>query len=124
MMVAEGPAAGLLSAIREAPRALVFLSVPWSCPERNARHAFRAAASRLAEEYPNLGISFFLLDEDYEATLTWLTSLGIPHFGGRYARGAGGILWLERGRAVSAEITANSLGVGGIIARCLWLWRG
>jgi hypothetical protein len=124
MTVAEGSAVELLPTVRDASRALLFLTVPWSCPERNARLVFRAAASRLAEEYLNRGIRFFSMEEDDEATLTWLSSLGIPEFGGGYPRGAGGLLWLERGHAISSEITANSLGIGGIIARCLWLWGG
>jgi hypothetical protein len=122
--VAEGSTADNLPVARAAARALVFLSVPWSSPERNARQAFRAAASLLVEHYADLGIHFFMLDEEDEACQTWLASLGVPHFGGGFARGAGGLFWLEHGRVVSSKITANSLSAGGRIARSVSLWRG
>ena len=112
-----------LSLIQEAPRALVFLTVHWSGPERHARQAFRAASIQLAQVFPHLGIHFFTLDEDDSESLAWLTSLNVPHFGGECPRGAGGLLWLERGLVISSEITANSLGTDGILARTLSLWH-
>jgi hypothetical protein len=120
-MLREGAGEEILTAIREAPRALVFVSVPWSSPERNARQVFRAAAVRLEEEASELGIAFFRLEADEDkASGEWLSSLGLSRF--VYA-GAGSLLWLESGHVRSSEITANSLGVDGVVARSMSLWR-
>src|SRR5262249_26515551 len=53
-VIREGSGDVLVPAICEAGRALVFISVPWSAPERRAREAFRAAATHLAQECPEL----------------------------------------------------------------------
>jgi hypothetical protein len=118
----EGTGADLIAAIREAPRALTFISVPWSMPERRARQVFRVAASRLEEMGPELGIRFFILavDED-EASQHWLASIGLPQFA---SAGAGSIVWSERDRVISSEISASAIGSAGIIARTMSLWRG
>ena len=112
----------MIAAIREAPRALTFVSVPWSMPERHARRVFRAAASRLEEMCPELDIRFFILaaDED-EASQHWLASIGLPQFA---SAGAGSIVWSERDRVISSEITANAIGTAGVVARTMSLWRG
>jgi hypothetical protein len=106
-----------------AARALLFLSVPWSCPERNARQVFRAAVARLEEFHPGLEVRFFQLDEDAEACQEWLSSLNVPQLGGGYPRGAGSLLWLEKGKVVAYEISANSLGDQGIVASSVALWH-
>jgi hypothetical protein len=116
----EGSGADLVVAIRDAPRALVFISVPWSCPERNARQVFRAAVAKLEAEFPDLGTNYFRLDVDEdEISQKWLLSVGCPQF----ARlGAGSLLWLESGQVIFNEISANSLGVKGIVSRSKALW--
>jgi hypothetical protein len=43
MSVRQDTDGSLLPAVKAASRALVFLTVPWSSPERTARVAFRAA---------------------------------------------------------------------------------
>jgi hypothetical protein len=119
----KGSTADQLFLIQESPRALVFLTVAWSGPERHARQAFRIASIRLVKEFADLGIQFITLDEDDNESLAWLTSLKLQHFDSGYPRGAGGLLWLENGRVVSSEISALSLGADGITARTLSLWR-
>jgi hypothetical protein len=112
----------LLPAVRAAPRALAFLPVPWSAPERNARAAFRAAAEQLAAESADLGVECFALDEEAEWCQAWLATLGVPQLGGGYPLGAGSMLWLESGRDVAHEVGGCQLRPGGIVARTLRLW--
>jgi hypothetical protein len=110
----------LVGAIREAPRALVFISVPWSGPERQGRQVFRAAIAILEEKHADLDISFFRLEVDEDETSQqWLTSVGYPHFAGI---GSGSLLWLQSGQVFATEISALSLGVSGIVARSTSLW--
>jgi hypothetical protein len=117
----EGP---LPLVVAAAARALVFLTVPWSVPERHARLAFRAAAEQLASEHAHLGIEFFALDEDATWCQSWLAGLGVRQLGTGYPLGAGSMLWLESGRAVSSEIGGCSLRAGDIVARSVSLWCG
>lgn len=121
-LLREGSGAKLVGAIREVPRALVFISVPWSVPEPHGRQAFRAAVATLEEKHPDLGIEFFRLevDED-EPSQQWLSSVGYPQFAGM---GAGSLLWLQSGQVLATEINANSLGAAVIVARSTSLWRG
>jgi hypothetical protein len=119
-LLREGGGVELVGAIREAPRALVFISVPWSGPERHGRLVFRAAVAILEEKHSDLGIAFFRLevDED-EISQQWLTSVGYPQFAGM---GSGSLLWLESGQVLAAEINALSLGASGIVAGSTSLW--
>ncbi len=120
MLLQEGGGADLVGAIREARRALVFISVPWSGPERHGRQAFRAAATQLAEEHADLGVVCFRLEVDEDTTSQeWLISVGYPQFAGM---GAGSLLWLESGQVLSTEINANSLGARGIVDRTTSQW--
>jgi hypothetical protein len=111
----------IIGAIREAPRALTFVSVPWSVPERHARQAFRAAVSRLEDMCPELDVRFFILggDED-EASRRWLASIGLLQFA---SAGTGSIVWSKRNRVISSEITVNTLGTAGVVARSMSLWQ-
>jgi hypothetical protein len=61
-MLREGTGVDLVGLIREADHAVVFISVPWSGPERHGRQAFYDAAANLAARYPALDIAFFRLD--------------------------------------------------------------
>jgi hypothetical protein len=112
----------IIAAIREAPRALTFVSVTWSVPKRHARLVFRAAVSRLEDVCAELDIRFFILegDED-EASRHWLASIGLPQFANA---GAGSVVWSERNRSISCEISSNALGTAGVVARSMSLWQG
>src|SRR4051794_14748963 len=92
MGVREDKDGSLLPAVNAASRALVFLTVPWSGPERRARVAFRAAAEQLAAESPGLGVECFSLDEDSEWCQAWLATLGVPQLSGGHPIGAGSML--------------------------------
>jgi hypothetical protein len=119
-LLREGGGADLIDSIREAARALVFISVPWSVTERNGRQAFRAAVTQLEEKHRDLGIAYFRLEVDEDETSRqWLSSVGCLQFAGM---GAGSLLWLQSGEVLATEINANALGASGIVARSTSLW--
>ena len=121
-MLREGGGAELVGEIREAKRALVFISVPWSGPERQGRQAFHAAIAKLENKHPGFGIDFFRLEVDGdEASQRWLTSVGHLDFA---IMGAGSLLWLQSGQVLTTEINASSLGATGIVPRTTSLWSG
>jgi hypothetical protein len=108
--------------VNAAARALVFLTVPWSGPERSARLAFRTAAEQLAAEHPGIGVECFVLDEEAGWCQDWLVTLGVPRLGGGHPLGAGSMVWLESGRVVSSEVDGHQLRPGGLVTRTLRLW--
>jgi hypothetical protein len=112
-----------LPAIASASRALVFLTVPWSSPERKARQAFRVAAEKLAAVHPALGVEFFSLDEDSDWCQKWLATVGHPQLGTGYPIGSGSMLWFEQGNVVLVEIGGAGLQSGDVIARSMRLWK-
>ncbi|HTU88863.1 MAG TPA: hypothetical protein VMF69_02090 [Gemmataceae bacterium] len=118
MSIRQGSDETLIAAIHAAPKALVFLSVPWSCPERIARQYFVDAAAQLSEL--SLGVECFLIDEEAEACRTWLSALNLPQVG-KYPLGAGSLLWLEDGRIVTFKVSGQ-IPAGEIITRCKQLW--
>ena len=120
-MFREGSGEELVESIAAAPRAIVFISVPWSIPERHARVAFQSAVAQFENTLSDLAISSFRLevDEDEKAQ-NWLSSVGYLQFA---VHGSGSLLWLESGKVVSSAITANALGAQGIISRTTSLWQ-
>lgn len=119
-MIHEGSGVELVDLICSAKRALVFISVPWSGPERNGRKVFGAAVDRLEPIFRDGDASFFRLDVDEDAvSQQWLSSIGYPGLAGT---GAGSLVWLDAGTVMSSEISANQLGVNGIVERTLTLW--
>ncbi|MCE9551885.1 MAG: hypothetical protein K8T91_00700 [Planctomycetes bacterium] len=119
-MIQEGSGVELVELIRNAKRALVFISVPWSSPERNGRKVFGAAVDRLELVFRDGDASFFRLEVDEDAvSQQWLSWIGYLQLAGM---GAGSLLWLDAGKVMSTEINANQLGVNGIVERTLMLW--
>jgi hypothetical protein len=105
--------------IRSAERALIFVSVPWSGPERKARKIFEEVANQLPWLCPDLRIRFVRLEIDENEKLQdWLISLGYPEF---VMMGAGSLLWLEHGKVVGIEPTANC-GLRRIVEHTMRLW--
>src|SRR5687767_13381052 len=104
MSIREDTDGSIVSAVNSAPRAIVYLTVPWSGFERSARVQFRAAADQLVAEYPGLGVEFFSLNEEADWCQAWVSTFGITGLDGGAPRGAGSILWLESGRVVSSQL--------------------
>jgi hypothetical protein len=69
-----------------------------------------------------MGVECFALDEEAEWCQAWLAGLGLPQLGSGYPLGAGSMVWLESGRAVSHEVGGCALQPGGIVARTRRLW--
>src|SRR5262249_46476074 len=111
----------IIAEIREALRALVYISVGWSGPERLARRIFHEAASRLEESFPELNIHLFHLNvENDRASQEWLFSIRLAEFA---IYGSGSLIWLESGTVMASEVTAN-IGVGRVCDRSTSLWSG
>lgn len=106
-------------AVCTAPRALIYLTVDWSVPERASRRAFLEAVRRLWDEYPALEITFYSLSEEAEAFREFLAS-----HGHKIPRGCGSLIWLEAGRKVDSFVAGRLLGTTGIVSRTLSLWGG
>jgi hypothetical protein len=68
MFVREGGGVELVEEIRAAERAVVLISVPWSGPERVGRVEFLKAAARCGEKCPALGVAWFRLEFDEDAS--------------------------------------------------------
>jgi hypothetical protein len=119
----EGTDEATVAAINAAPRAMVFLTVPWSCPERVARADFRKAVARLAEV--GLAVEAFSLDEESEVCQRWLASLGLPapYDGSGVPQGWGAVLWLESGQVVWRAGRGIDERAVGMIARSKSLWQ-
>jgi hypothetical protein len=117
MNVREDTHEALISAIGAAPRALVFLSVPWSHPEREARADFYSAAKHLEPR-----VQCFVVDEEAEPVRRWLSSVGVPPISEKAALGAGSVLWVEHGRVIAVEIAGHRLRASGILAKADELW--
>ena len=119
-MIQVGPGVELIPEICKVSQAVVFVSVPWSGPERAARELFRLAVARLQKEFPDLAVSFYRLEADEdEASQNWLTSVGYLDYA---IAGNGAILWVKTGQVISSASSANNIGVDGIIDRSLSIW--
>jgi hypothetical protein len=123
VVVSEGSNEALIASVIAAHRAMVLLSVPWSCPERTARADFRMAVARLAEV--GLSVEAFMLDEESDSCQRWLASLGLPapYGGGGVPQGWGAVIWLEHGRVVHWVGRGVDARTVGIIALSKALWQ-
>jgi hypothetical protein len=110
----------LQNAIDAQPRAILYVSVDWSGPERVSRKVFRAFADALAASHPELSISFWVIDEH------------CPDFNGWFKRhrldglsyiGFGEVIWLEHGKAVANQVNAGYIGEQGLLKQTLTLWN-
>jgi hypothetical protein len=84
------------------PRAVVYLTVDWSMPERHVREKFVALVRRFTEEELRLGIQFFVLPDEEPFVFEWLRELLPVQMKQGHeiacATGAGSMLWLCHGR--------------------------
>ncbi len=119
-MIAVGSGTEFIATIREAPRALVFISVPWSMPERLSRQTFELAIAQLKTDLIYRSVAGFRLEVDEDAAAQqWLASLGLQDWA---INGAGGLLWVAAGKVVNQVSSAHSAGVAKIVAQTRALW--
>lgn len=113
----------MFAAINLAPRAMVFLSVPWSCLERVGRADFKAAVERFKQI--GLEVQPFVMDEESPLCEDWLVSLREPRLSPNrgYAKGWGTVIWLEFGRVVSSVTAASEVRLIGLIQQTKLLWK-
>src|SRR4051812_25581497 len=111
----------VLSDELNAPRVMVFLTVPWSRYENISREAFVRATHVLADSHPEISVQARVLDEDAESTQQWLRTLAIPSMenGGW---GYGSILWLAFGTVLDFEMYPGRAGWEPLLDRTLKLW--
>jgi hypothetical protein len=119
MELIKGNDVSVLPLINAAPRALVFLSVPWSVPERTARHAFQKAIDQIAP----LNVKCFVLDEDADWCPSWLIALQIHGLEHGWPQGAGSMIWMELGKVISSELGGCQLSTKDIVARTEQIWQ-
>jgi hypothetical protein len=101
-------------AIERAARAIVYLAVEWSMPERLARPIVQSAIGSL----PELGFKFFAVEEDGPITGPWL----IAHGWTKHPTGCGSLMWFEDGKTVAKELVPGELGAEAIVRKTLALW--
>ena len=111
----------IAASVREVPRAMAFLSVEWSGPERAGRPCFREAVARANEL--GLEVTGFLFDEESDVCRQWLQSLGLPcPLDGQVPRGWGTVIWLEFGRPVHWIVCAYHARTIGLLEVVHSLW--
>ena len=110
----------LLPAIVSAQYAVVFLSVPWSAPERVSRQAFLESVADLSSTAAAPLLITLEVDGDSEAQ-SWLLQFDLQDL---CTAGAGSLLWVAGGRVVSHVLNAGSLGSDGILSHTEELWDG
>jgi hypothetical protein len=108
-----------VSAVCEPLRAIAFISVDWSIYERHGRQVFAELIQRLEEQHPDLGVSFWILHEDWEGMADWFAVSKPPI---QVSTGYGAVVWLEKGSVVAAEEYAARVGVAGLLSQTLRLW--
>ncbi len=107
-----------LSQVLSAERAVVFMSVDWSSPERVGRQRFYELVERL-QEARVANVEFFVVNEDIDALRQRFPSAIDCSC---VSLGAGAMHWLERGRVVAGEITTSAISVERLYEKSVALW--
>jgi hypothetical protein len=84
-----------LQEILAAERAVVFVTVEWSAPERASRQLFQQFASTISADHRHLGILLFVVPEDADFSRPWLGARVYRSLG---SLGWGSVIWFERGQ--------------------------
>ncbi len=87
----------VLEAISRAKRAIVYMSVDWSGPERKRRKAFFAAIGRLHTLDPYRDVLAYSLNEDVAEFRQRFSS---KFYNGKYPLGAGSLFWMEDNKCI------------------------
>lgn len=114
MPLDDFPITADIDQITRADRALVYLAVDWSIPERRSRAAVLTAVAALGD----INFEVYAVQEDGRDTGPWLGSYGWPevHFG------YGSLIWMERGRVVAKELLPGDKGPQAVIVTTRSLW--
>ena len=99
-------------------RAIVYLTVDWSGPERHSRQVFQEAMNRLGETRQD--IAFGVVGEECDGYDAWLGARNVPKNLG--CSGSGPVIWLESGRVIAWEVNAAWTGADRIVDRTRFLW--
>lgn len=91
----------VLESIARAKRAIVFMSVEWSGPERKRRKAFFQAIGRLHTLARYRDVEAFTLDEDVAELQQRFHS---KTYNGAHPLGAGSLFWLAENELVSSSV--------------------
>jgi hypothetical protein len=97
------------------PRTIVYVTVEWSGQERQSRVVFAETIRRINEQFPDLGISIYVLSEYTEGNMEWLPNSA--------ATGYGAIVWLDNGRVIDHASYAAAVGVDELVNRTVAHWR-
>jgi hypothetical protein len=126
--VTTGSAPDLAGAIRSAPRAIVFVDEPTSTYSAAGHKKFLDDARSLARDHAALGVRFFVVERQYAPeTVAWLDGLRDERLEplGRRMKGYGGLVWLEYGRVVDADVLVGAPDTDPNLAeRTRALWGG
>src|SRR3954469_23168373 len=91
-----------LEQISLAPRAIVYLTVEWSVPERRTRQSFLRFVGGLPS---SLQISSFIVSEDDEFAAEWLDAH--TPYDKDCKSGSGGVAWFSHGTIVRWAFSAQ-----------------
>jgi hypothetical protein len=108
-----------LCSISDADRAMAFLSVVWSGPERHSRVVFLDAVGQLEREHPDTGASFWIVPETCDGFVEWASPRDLAEAS---ASGCGAVAWLSHDHVVASELDAAECGAGRLVAITLTLW--
>jgi hypothetical protein len=108
-----------LDSIAAADRAMLFLSVTWSGPERHSRVVFLEAVGQLQREHPALGVSFWIAPETCDGFVEWAAPRALAE---PSACGCGAVVWLSQGNALVVELDAAKCGAAKLVDVTLALW--
>jgi hypothetical protein len=100
-------------------RAIVFISVDWSCQERHSRGTFAEFVLRMVREHSELAVWCAVVSEHSEGVPRWFEALALP---GAAATGYGAVVWMQRGKAVDLVPYAAQVGAEELVNRTLHLW--
>src|SRR4051812_18266675 len=96
-----------------ARRAIIYLTVDWSVPERATRVRFSEFVQAFRKRCPGAGISFFTVAEDEEFAARWIASC-VPGYDARYPAGSGGVLWLANRRLLQRAYAADAVDLDAV----------
>ncbi len=109
------------------PRALLYLSVNWSMPERSSRQVVAELDELWRRRRPECPVPSYAADlsdgvgEVWDTLTAWLAASGLP--ASLAFSGAGALLWLRSGRAELHMPYAHQYSVAKLLAASASVWN-